>query len=145
MSSFNDLRPYFDEQLAKVDPDFREWEDAFNIENIPSNILDKAWHLEFQPFIFETGKVQNCFKFSCPVKLTVIFKGYKNPKEAVDSATNYAQAIVKECCKHSNRLNQPYIKNVLPNVIDIRALVQSNDNAVALELTFDCLVHLDIE
>jgi len=142
--SFTDLHPYFQERMKAVDADFQEWEDAFNVENIPSTIIDKSWHFALQPMIFQTGRTQTCFKFSCPVKLSVMLKGYRTPKEAVDSGAYYAQAIVNECCKHSVRLNQPHIKNVLPNVIDMRQLSQSNDNIVVLEITFDCAVHTDV-
>lgn len=135
--SFIDLRPYFEARMKTVDQDLREWPDAFNIENIPSGILDKSWHVEFGPFNY-TGTAHTCLHFDCPVRLQVFIKGYREPKEAVDSALKFADAIVKECCKPSNRLNQATIKNVLPNLIDIRELAQGNDNCAVLELTFDC-------
>lgn len=139
--SFIDLRPYFEERMKAVDCDLREWPDAFNAENIPSQILDKSWHVEFGPFNY-TGTAHTCLHFDCPVQLRVFIKGYREPKEAVDSALKLANDVVKECCKPSNRLNQAHIKNVLPNLVDIRELAQANDNCAVLELTFDCEVVL---
>lgn len=137
--SFNTLRAYFETRMAVTDPDLHEWEDAFGVDNIPSGILDHSWHIEFGPFNY-VGTAHTCLEFNCPVSLRVYLKGYRYPKEAIDSGMILADAIVKECCKPLNRLNQPYIKNVLPNTIDVRALGQTNDNAVVLSLSFDCNV-----
>lgn len=140
--SFLTLRQYFETSMLNVDSEFREWEDAFNIDNIPSTILDKSWHLRFQPFSF-LRNAQTCMNFDCPVTLNVFVKGYRNPKEAVDTALILADAIIKECTKPVRRLNQPAIKNVLPNLVDVRELAQSNDNAAVLELQFNCEVIVD--
>ena len=137
--SFIDLRSYFEARMKTVDPDLRQWKDAFNIENIPSTILDKSWHVNFGPFSY-IGTAHTCLSFTCPVTLQVFLKGYREPKEAVDSAMKFADAIVKESCKPTNRLNQPNIKNVLPNLISIRELAQANDNCAVLELIFECEV-----
>lgn len=138
--SFVDLKPYFDARMKAVHTDFRRWPDAFNIQNIPSGILDKSFHIEVGPFSY-TGTAHTCLHFDCPVKLSVFLKGYRDPdKQAVDSALKFADAIVKESCKGLNRLNQATIKNVLPTLIDVRALAQGNDNAAVLELTFSCEV-----
>lgn len=135
--SFTDLRPYFQKRMKTVDPDFKEWADAFNIENIPSTILDKSWHIEFGPFSY-IGTAHTCLHFSCPVRIQVFFKGYRDPQKGVDYGLKNAHAIVKEVCNPLYRLNQAKIKNVLPNLIDIRELAQGNDNCAVLELTFDC-------
>lgn len=137
--SFVTLRAYFEARMQAVDPELREWEDAFNIENIPSNVLDKAWHLEFGAFTY-SGTAHLCMSFNCPVRLRVFLKGYRNPKEAVDLGVILSDAIVKEACKPSNRLTQPSIKNVLPSVINVQALTESNDNVALLDLTFNCEV-----
>lgn len=140
--SFASLRPYFIDRMRAVDPDLREWFDAFNIENIPSSILDKSWHLAFQPMTY-SGTAHLCLEFNSPVRLSVCLKGYREPQEAVDRAHLFADAIIKECCKPINRLTQPHIKNVLPNLVDVRALTQDNDNVCVLELSFDCIVIIE--
>lgn len=141
--SFSTLRPYFQERMLAVDTELREWEDAFNIENIPSSILDKSWHIQFLPFSYNTGGAQTCLSFDCPVTLSVFFKGYRNPREAVDTALIFADAIMKECTKPVQRLNQPMIKNVLPSLVNVRELDTTNDNAAILEIQFNCEVRLN--
>lgn len=141
--SFSTIRPYFQERMGAVDPEFKEWEDAFNIDNIPATIIDKSWHLQFQPFSYNTGGAHTCLSFECPITLSVFFKGYRNPVEAVDMALIYADAILKECTKPVQRLNQPKIKNVLPNNVSVRGLSDSNDNAAVLEIQFICEVRVE--
>ena len=139
--SFTDLRPYFQARLAAVDPDFREWEDGFNVDNIPSTILDKSWHLRFDPFSY-VGTAHTCLSFDCGLTMSVFFKGYRNPQEAIDSALFFADAIIKECTNPVHRLNQPKIKNVLPSTVAVRELGATNDNAVVLEIQLTCEVIL---
>lgn len=139
--SFIDLRAYFQERMLTVDPDLREWDDAFSVDNIPSTILDKSWHIQFEQFNY-TGTAHTCLSFDSPVKIRVLFKGYRVTKEAVDTALTMADAIVKECTKPVHRLNQPNIKNVLPAFISINQLGATNDNVVILEINFRCEVIL---
>lgn len=141
--SFKTIRPYFQERMSAVDNEFKEWEDAFNIDNIPATILDKSWHLRFQPFSYNTGGAHTCLSFECPITLSVFVKGYRNPVEAVDMALIFADAILKECTKPVQRLNQPKIKNVLPNNVSVRELNDSNDNAAVLEIQFICEVMIE--
>lgn len=141
--SFSTIPIYLRALLPNVDADFKEWDDAFNIENIPSTILDKSWHVGYSSFTYQ-GSAQNCLGYSCPVTLSLFLKGYRHPQEAIDSALFFADAITKEVCKPSNRLNQAYIKNVLPGTIRMRALAQDNDNTVVLELGFNFNVYLHL-
>ncbi len=137
--SFSHLKPYFQTMLATVDSELKEWEDAFNIENIPAGILDKSWHIDFGTFSY-VGTAHTCLSFNCPVTLQVALKGYKEPKGAIDTALILADAIITECMKPVNRLNQPKIKNVLPGFVNTRAQANSNDNNVILEIQFNCNV-----
>jgi hypothetical protein len=128
--------------MSAVDPDFKEWEDGFNVENIPSTILDKSWHFVFNPSNY-IGSAHTCLNFTAPVMLRVFLKGYRNPKEAIDTALLFADAIIKECTKPINRLNQPKIKNVLPGIVSVQELGSTNDNSVILELQFNCTIILE--
>lgn len=141
--SFDTLRPYIQSRLRVVDPDLTEWEDAFNIENIPASILDKAWHLTFGAFLY-VGTAHNCFAYQCPITLRLFLKGYRTPQLGVDSALFFSESITKEVCKPSQRLTQAKIKNVLPTSINIRELAQDNDNTVILEMGFNFNVFLEI-
>lgn len=146
--SFSRLRPYFKERLVTVDPELAEWEDAFNEENIPATVIDKAYHLAFGPGL--AGSLnQDCLPFTWNVTLNIYLKGYSTPKDAVDTALSTSEAILKECLKHSNRLadsavNAARIVNVKSTSIVLAPLATSNDNIVKLTMGFTCEVHIEI-
>jgi hypothetical protein len=146
--SFTRLRPYFIECLALVDSDFREWEDAFNIENIPSTVIDKAFHLDFGPASADPQN-QTCLPYRWPVSLQIFFKGYSTPKDAVDTALSTSEAILKECLKHSKRLTDSEVSgarivNVKSTSTAIDPLDVSNDNVVKLTMDFEVTIYIEI-
>lgn len=147
--SFTRLRPYFNECLALADSEFHEWEDAFNLENIPSTILDKAYHLDFGPATADAQN-QTCLPYNWPVTISFFLKGYRSPKDAVDTALIKSEAILKECLRHSKRLtdlavNNSRIVNVKSASTRIEPLDQSNDNVVKVTMDFSVTVFIEID
>jgi hypothetical protein len=140
--SFSTLLPYFRARLSVRHPELNEWADAFNVDNIPATKLGKAYHVELLPANY-VGTAHVILAFRAQVRVRVFVKGYAKPEQAVDKATSYADSIIKECCKSTNRLTQPAIKNVLPISVDVKALALTNDNAAYLDLTFECNLMLN--
>ncbi len=139
--SFTSLKPYFRARMKALN--FAEHTDAFNVDNIPSTKIDKAFHIELLPASYQ-GTAHVALAFKAQVRIKAYAKGYKTPAEAVDKCQEWADSIVKECCKSTNRLTQTTgLKNVLPTSVDTQALNQTNDNVAYLELTFDATIFLD--
>jgi hypothetical protein len=138
------IKPYFRAAMLRADPNLVEWEDAFNVDNIPQTQLDCAWHLTLGTATFVKYD-QGCLWYNVPLTLQLFFKGYRTPAVAVDNALLKAEAIIKESCRHSFRLSQPYIKNLTPKDYNIEALTGDNDNTAKLVMTFECSVHIDLE
>lgn len=146
--SFTSIKPYIEARMTAVDADYREWTDAFNIANIPSNILEKSWHLAFgtaSPITLN----QNCLSYSYPVVLNVFFKGYQTPSNAIDSGNLAAENILKEVLANANRLNISAVNagrviNILPGTFSLNPLADSNDNIVRLELNFTFNIIYDL-
>jgi hypothetical protein len=141
--SFSTIKPYFRLVLGTVGG-LVEWQDAFNEDNIPSNKLDRGWHLIFDD-ASAVSHTQPCLTYDVPITLNVYFKGFNQPAKAIDTALEKLDAILKEVLKHSNRLTQPYIKNVLSVSWALEPLADSNDNVVKLAMRFNLTVMLDIE
>lgn len=147
--SFTSIRPYFSERLQAVDPDLKEWTDAFNIENIPETVIDKSWHLSFG-LASAVSMNQTCLSYKYPVSLDVFFKGYRNPSDAVDTANSYGESILREILKHSNRLtivptSAAKIINVRSTIMQVLPIDQSNDNTVRLQMEFEADVYIELE
>ena len=141
--SFDTIRPYFQARMRAADPEFVEWEDAFNIDNIPNSQLDCAWHISIGGGTLVTFN-QFCLGMDVSVTVNAWVKGYRTPMEAVDSGLEKLESILKECCRHSQRLTQPYIKNVVPTSFNVEALSATNDNIARLVINFTLRVHTDI-
>ena len=115
---------------------YSEWSDGFNFENIPSSIIDGAYHLEVG-IISSQSANQRAHQFSFPVVLRVFLKGFSDPKSAIDDALLRGDNILGAVLSEANRLTQAEdIKDVVPNSITVQELSASNDNSVILQMEF---------
>ena len=113
---------------------YNEWRDGFNVENIPSTVLDKSYHVESGD-ISTTASSHQPHRFDCSITLRVFFKGYGDPIQAIDDAYLYCEGILAEILDPANRLNNP-LTDVQPQGISVNPLTLQNDNAVILEINF---------
>ena len=135
------IRPYFRARMNALG--FREWTDAFNIENIPSNILDRSYHIESNSVAGDSIHMEDQ-ELNGTVNIKVFIKGYRTPADAVDKAMEYGDSIITECCKASNRL-VGNLKNVVLNSLSIEPLALTNDNSAILTIAFNVFTILDVE
>jgi len=114
---------------------FREWSDGFNFENIPSSILDKAYHIEVGTITSGPSDHQ-AHRFLMPMTLRVFFKGYRDPSFAIDDALTNANTILGGLLAPGFRLQVNDLKDIRPTSINALPLQLTNDNAVILEMGF---------
>jgi hypothetical protein len=115
---------------------FREWEDAFNKDNIPKNILNKSYFMSYG-----ITTVENSVPLEDNINIVIecFFKGYRNPKEALDNAMVLCNSIRLEI------LNRESIASFLEvNILAIDSVSQipeplnsSNDNSILITLEFN--------
>lgn len=146
--SFSSIRPYFRTVLASVDSNLKEWTDGFNFENIPENIIDKSWHLTFNP-TSPISTNQNCFKIDYPVSLNVFLSPGREVADGIDSANSLGQSIYTECLKHSNRLgitatSSAKVVNIVPGVMSINPYSADNDNTIRIQIDFLFEIYLEL-
>lgn len=126
------VRQYFRDRMDAIG--YVEWTDGFNVENIPSTVLDQSYHVESGQISATTANHQP-HRFDCPIVLRVFFKGFNDPIRAIDDAYGYAEDILAEVLLPSNRLSND-IHDVQPVSIAVNPLTQQNDNSVILEINF---------
>ena len=131
------MKPYFRARLNALG--LREWTDGFNFENIPANILDKSYHLEFPSGARVDAYDMTSNDITHDIVARVFFKGFRNPSQAIDAALLKYEQILESVLASENRVGVA-IKNIYLDSCQIRALSDSNDNAVILEITFSCLI-----
>jgi hypothetical protein len=136
MSFLTSVRPYFRSRL--LDLGFTEWTDGFNKENIPRSLLDGSFHIE-SGAISPTRSNHQVHEFTSAIVVSVFFKGYRNPAEAIERAISQSERILKSTLKASDRLEGDCIKDVFVGDINVSPLSASNDNAVTLEMGFNVI------
>jgi len=122
--------------------DFELWPDGFNIENIPSNIMNKAFHVSIDSI---TGNGNNQWDQETALAVTINFfiKGYADPSLARDDAIIEAENIVKASVRPSERTLSQCIQNVIFESADFGQIADSNDNAVLATINFNVRVILE--
>lgn len=135
------VRPYFNAIMESAG--FDEWPDGFATDNIPSNILDRAFHVQIGP-ITGTGQNQSAQETESTVTIRMYFKGFRDPQSAIDTAIEQTETVMKECVKPSNRTATPGIKNVVFNESNIDPIDASNDNAVVVTTSYSVRVILAV-
>lgn len=133
--SFTDIRPYFKTVMKAVDKNLRESPEAFSFDKIPGYNKDLWFFLTIQPAQLVSFN-QTLMMWDVPVSLEVWTKGYVDSNQAVDAGWDKAQAIIKEAVRHSRRLSQSFIKNVIPRECSVGAVGATNENLVQATISF---------
>jgi hypothetical protein len=118
---------------------YNEWTDGFNIENIPSTVLDKSYHLAVGPI--RSGPANQMHHvFDYPIVVSLFFKGFRDPSSAIDSSLDSAQDVLNDILDPAQRLQTNGLKDIRPNGILVRPLAGSNDNTVVVEISFNVVM-----
>lgn len=138
--SLTAVRTYFRTRLNSLG--YSEWDDGFNYENIPENIIDKAYHIEN----FEGEKVslnQTDLEIDMKVVTRVYFKGFRTIKEALDMADEKIETILVEVLKPTNRLTGTSgLRDIQLDGFVKLPLAESNDNTILIEITWKAQVNI---
>ena len=134
------VKPYFRERILSLDSKFQEWTDAFNIENIPSTILDKSYHLAFGTVDggLLSGKTQ---QIECNVLVRLFFKGYRNVSENVDRGIDLSEQLIRAVQDPAERLGES-IKGVKFLGMEVNEGFASNDNLIVVTQNYSVTLFL---
>lgn len=122
------MRPFFRDRMKALG--FKEHEDGFNFENIPSTTLDNSFHIE-------SGEIgggpasQRVHTFTYLINLRFFRRGFRKPGEAIDKSDATIQTILSDILSPANRLGSD-IKDIVPGSISREPLSATNDNAIII-------------
>lgn len=133
-------REYFKQYLEQLG--YEEWPDGFNIENIPSTVLDGAYHVE-SGTIVQNSQNQRDLDLGCIEIVRIFKKGFRYPSRAIDEAHIEVQTFLELVLDATNRGAQPPT-NVILNSIDFLPLTIDNDNALMVEMNFNVRINIGI-
>lgn len=139
MSGLSEIRPYFRTHMDALG--YKEHKDGFNVENIPSTLMNKAYHIA-NPTGGRRGPYGNEYQeIEQDLVLSVFFKGFRNVGTSIDTVMVSYDAILTRLLSNDNRLGDN-LKNISLESMAMLPIDESNDNAILLELTFTCLVYI---
>ena len=135
---FDAVRPFFRTRLKALG--FKEHFDAFDLDNIPSTLLDESF---FMSSAGVQGSESNhqVHSFSYPMNIVVFKKGFGKPVEARDNAETIAETILSDLIKPSTRLGI-VLKDIVPVRYEISSVSESDDKDFVIE--FEFLVKLKV-
>jgi len=140
--SMQDVRSYFRARLNSLS--LEEWTDAFNVENIPSVLLDTYYHIDNKSFsnVTYSHDVQEAEN---TVLIRSFVKGYRTLSSSYDAAVKRGEDILKVCVKATNSKTQSGIKDVRFQAVEIDPIDQTNDNVFLITSSFVVLLTINVD
>lgn len=137
------IKPYFRDRAKAIGlKELTDVQDLFDVENIPSSIIDNSFVVIFSS---ASGRKlnQNTQEISIPVDVVFYIKGFRYPNEGFDKAILKAEALIKETEAPANRLGQ-CIKNVSLSQINFEQFSTDNDNLIRVRVSFEAIMDLGL-
>jgi hypothetical protein len=126
------LKSYITNRLT--DAGFTEWVDPFGDDNIPSSIIDMAFH-QRPPVANLTGAAHGTASYLAEVQVKLYFKGYNNPDEAVKSAITKTELAISSLSNQGNYDPQGLAEVTVPAFSIDPYVDEVNDNIVVSTVT----------
>lgn len=140
--SMTSCKDYFRTQANAIG--LREWKDGFSFENIPSNLFDKAYHLEAGPGV-GVKLNQNDQEINFQIIVRIFVKGFRDPASGIDTAISLSEDLITEALDPAKRLTQTTgIKQVTFESINFEPPLGDNDNLVIASVQFRVLTILGL-
>lgn len=119
-----------------------EWTDAFNFENIPETIIDRSYHLDFNPTSLNSIN-QNHIDLTQSVTVRLFVKGYSDPSAGRDRLISLAQGVICDIINPTNSTVGPAVKGADFSTMNIVPVAESNDNTMFAEIEFNVRTALE--
>ena len=133
--SLSKVIPYFRDKMTLLG--YTEWEDEFNIENIPRSQLDSTYHIEIG-LITGSEASHTCFDFDFPVTITIhsCITNASGSSKAAEEMLEVSDNILCSLLLLEDRYSQEGFLKVTPTSVDFEPISSSNDNVIKVRLEF---------
>lgn len=116
-----------------------EWTGGFTFENIPKTKLDSVFHLDMGQ-ARGAGNNQLTQTIEVPFTVRVFCSPAKDSRARIDDGIKRGDSVIADFIAAKNRFNQPGIKNISFDAMEIVNISKSNDNGVIVKIDFSALV-----
>lgn len=140
--SITAVKSYFRARCSAIS--LKEWKDGFAFDNIPSNIIDRSYHLEIGPAV-GIKLNQNDQEINCQAIVRIFVKGFRDPAAGIDTALLLTENLLTEALATDTRLTQTTgIKQVTFENASFEPPQGDNDNLVIASVQFRVLTILGL-
>lgn len=140
--SMTACKAYFRTQANAIG--LKEWRDGFSFSNIPANIIDKSYHLEFGPCV-GVKLNQNDQEINVQITVRIFVKGFRDPASGIDTAVALTEDLLEQALAPATRLTQTTgIKQVTYESSNIEPPIGDNDNLIIASVQFRVLTILGL-
>lgn len=140
--SMTACKAYFRTQANAIG--LKEWKDGFSFSNIPSNIIDKSYHLESGPGV-GVKLNQNDQEINFQMIVRIFVKGFRDPASGIDTAIALTEDLLEQALDPATRLTQTTgIKQVTFESVNFEPPIGDNDNLVIASVQFRVLTILGL-
>jgi hypothetical protein len=135
--SLSQIRNYINQRMAVVEPDFQEWQDALNLDNIPRTLLDKTYHIAINT-VTSTPQTDMHIEDSGSATITIFKRTFNDEVGARDTVLDTAHCIRMDLIKplnvnaFSGDIDAVESVTIVNEEIDV-----SNDNVIKVEMEFN--------
>ena len=136
--SLTAVRPFLRGRLDSLG--YTEWRDAFNIANIPDNLLDTRYHLEVATVAPFQVANQYLVEFSFPVLVRLFQRGTLDTAEMIDDLLLRGDTFIKDVLDPTQRTDD--VKQVIVTGFTLVPYDPTNDNIAILEIGLELRVLL---
>jgi len=137
----NQVRPYAITCMESLG--YREHQDAFSVENIPSTLIDGSFHV-----VLGTSRQQSMHSHHVelvqPFIVQLFKQGYRDPQTRMDEGITESRTVIQTMLDTSRRTEGENIKNVTLRSADVDPLDATNDNAILFRFEFEALVLINL-
>jgi hypothetical protein len=121
--------------LNQIDPDFREWTDAFNFDNIPENLIDHSYHIFVG--LFNGGSLNDLtLNANQAYEVRLFRRGFRDAASGRDEAIREAGRFVLQAINPANLTGFEVLKEM--SVTSINPIArETNDNLTEVVITMN--------
>jgi hypothetical protein len=124
------IRTHIETRILAVNSAAKQWDDAFNFENIPHNNIDNYYHVIYQ-LESDSPANANWVQENLSATITIFKRGGKLSRQALDDLMDDAHAIKLRLINpnhHINQIEKVDVDSVTPEPIN------SNDDIVRVTI-----------
>jgi hypothetical protein len=134
------VRTYFQNIIASIDSDFKEWSSPFDTEDIPETIADKLYFIKYDVTSIEEGNTH--IDNNIDVTIQFFFKTFNDRIGKYDSSMDLVNSVMLDSVNiHNIEAFKAAYDNPIYRVIasSITAdSIDTNDNQLIITLELNC-------